>query len=420
MLIEFSVTNFRSFRERQTLQMTASSRLGKKENAFSPEVSGEKLPNLLKAVAIYGGNASGKTSFIKALGVVEKLARRKPEASSEDLPVWPFRFDKELLDKPSTFELHFISGEMRYQFRVSVTQKRVVEETLFVYPRGRESLIYSRSFNGDAEKYAFGDIFEGDIALRDVWRKLTGPKTLFISQAVANSSEELTQLRIPFDWLVNGFFVLDDGPMQLRFLGERRPKYKGWAEDVCKFLQQVDVPVTEIRWEDDSSSRAVDDKGDDASAASEENIGKKTTFVHETRLGSAEFDIFEESSGTRNLVGFWLPWFFVSGASGDFPGKCRVLIIDELDASLHPEVVAHLLQMQIESGVKAQIIFTTHDTHLMSAGLLRRDQFWLTDRDVNGASRLRSIHSFRGREGEDVEKRYFEGRYRGLPILRRG
>jgi AAA15 family ATPase/GTPase len=77
------------------------------------------------------------------------------------------------------------------------------------------------------------------------------------------------------------------------------------------------------------------------------------------------------------------------------------------------------VQKHLVSSINTQLIFTTHDTHLMSTRLLRRDQFWLTDRDSNGATKLDSIHSFEGREGEDIERRYFEGRYRGLPIRRR-
>jgi AAA15 family ATPase/GTPase len=91
-----------------------------------------------------------------------------------------------------------------------------------------------------------------------------------------------------------------------------------------------------------------------------------------------------------------------------------------LDSSLHPSIVDDLIEKHLDSGLDTQLIFTTHDTHLMNAKTLRRDQFWITERDANGATCLYSVHDFEGREGEDVEKRYFEGRYRGLPLIRRG
>jgi AAA15 family ATPase/GTPase len=144
----------------------------------------------------------------------------------------------------------------------------------------------------------------------------------------------------------------------------------------------------------------------------------KTVLTHKTVLGEAEFDFNEESEGTKNLIGFWLPWS-VHSQSG-ISKQNLALIVDELDSSLHPEIVKSLVAKHIDNPTSSQLIFTTHDTHLMDTKLLRRDQFWLTERDVNGATQLRSIHDFEGREGEDLEKRYFEGRYRALPILRRG
>ncbi|MBR7957200.1 ATP-binding protein [Burkholderia cenocepacia] len=416
MLIEFSVANFRSFREKQTFQMTAAPRLGKVDNTFDAGVKGEKLPRLLKAAVIYGANASGKSSLILALGVIEKLAKARPDARRPGLPVSPFRFDKELLDKPSEFEIHFITDGMRYQFQVAATQARITQETLYAYPRGKECLIYDRRHSNNIDEYKFGSTFEADHIVRDVWRNLTGPQSLFISQAVANSNDALRQLKIPFHWLTEGLFLLEHGPSQLYHLGARVPSQPILSKYISAFLQEVDVPVTEIRWE----------RAEDPDQANKINPGKsgppgeegKTTLTHETRLGSAEFDLSEESSGTRNLIGFWLPWSILSGKVGETPQKYGLIVVDEFDSSLHPEIVEHLVSQHIASGSKAQLIFTTHDTHLMSTKLLRRDQLWVTDRNSNGATRLTSIHSYKGRESEDIEKRYFEGRYRGLPIRR--
>jgi AAA15 family ATPase/GTPase len=131
-------------------------------------------------------------------------------------------------------------------------------------------------------------------------------------------------------------------------------------------------------------------------------------------LGRADFDFSEESGGTKNLIGFWLPWFMINHTDGS-----GILSVDELDSSLHPTIVADLIEKHLDSGLNTQLIFTTHDTHLMNARTLRRDQFWITERDTNGATCLFSVHDFEGREGEDVERRYFEGRYRGLPLIKR-
>lgn len=413
MLIEFSVTNFRSFRDRQTFSMVAAPRLKKKNCVFEADVDGEKLPGLLKLAAIYGPNASGKSSFLTAMATVNRLVRIKPSSEPIELPVDTFRFSQDLVDKPSVFEIHFIASRCRYEFRVSVTKSRVIEEYLIAYPKGRERLLYERKYNGDGDSYTFGELLEGGAQLHSAWKKLTGPQVLFISQAVANSSEELKQLKIPFEWLRSGFMFVDDDMEDwvkpIKLIGLTEPAA---AVEMAEYLRDVDVPVASINFERlNDDGKTVDSKASlDEIGHAIRNYNIRTTFVHETALGRAEFDIKEESKGTRNLLGFFLPWSM----------KARhgyVVLVDEFDSSLHPKLVAALVLKHLNENTCGQLIFTTHDTHLMDTKMLRRDQFWLTERDAYGATQLRSVHDFEGREGEDIEKRYYEGRYRSLPIL---
>ncbi|WP_236189722.1 AAA family ATPase [Pseudomonas pharyngis] len=420
MLIEFSVSNYRSFREKQTLSMVATPRLSKKRNVFKPFVDGEKLPNLLKVAAIYGPNASGKSSLIQALGVVTELLSITPTADNKGLPVKAFRFDPELADLPSNFEYNFIKNGLRYQFILGVTEKRIVEERLTSYPKGKESLLYSRELTSKGERYIFGEGLEGGKEVHEAWRRLTSPKALFIAQSVANSSEELRQLREPFEWFKTTLWSIEQDSMlrwstaSIRIL-KKVPRF---TEHLEQFLRDVDIPVSNIEFEDSVAETALMKASE---ALSAENVfggdqNDKTTLTHTTLLGSAEFDFSEESGGTKNLIGFWLPWTTMNFRSDSEGG---ILAVDELDSSLHPEIVADLIEKHLDRKIDSQLIFTTHDTHLMNAKVLRRDQFWITERDENGATKLFSIHDFEGREGEDVEKRYFEGRYRGLPLIRR-
>ena len=183
------------------------------------------------------------------------------------------------------------------------------------------------------------------------------------------------------------------------------------AVQIAEFLRDVDVPISKIRVENNESS----DKSDLNMLLKKESVQLASIFTHKTALGEADLQFRDESEGTKNLVGFWLPWI-----TRNYKAHPRsVLMVDELDSSLHPKIVAALVEKHIHADQPSQLIFTTHDTHLMDANLLRRDQFWVTDRDINGATQLLSIHDFEGREGEDIEKRYYEGRYRGLPIVKR-
>lgn len=409
MLIEFSVENYKSFRSRQTLSMVAAPRLRKKNNVVTPEVPGEKLPALLKVAAIYGPNASGKSTLLNAIALAYHMARRDASSKS-DLPAQPFRFDKQLADKPTRVEYHFIAENCRYQFNLAFDNSRVYEEILISFPRGREELLYHRTYQDGLDQYKT-DFLDGPPELHNVWKKLTSGRSLFITQAVANSSDEQTQLRIPYKWLTNLLSISDE----IDYLGKTAQylayKSNSMHVDISKFLQNIDVPITKIRTEcsapENISSQEI--VTSELMSAIDGSTKYRTTFTHSTSLGEAEFDYMEESKGTRSLVSFYLPWRLLPD---------RLVMVDEMDSSLHPKLVADLVKRHLDTSRTGQLIFSTHDTHLMDTKLLRRDQVWLTERGEDGSTEIRSIHDFAGRDDEDMEKRYYEGRYRGLPILK--
>ena len=420
MLIDFSVANFRSFRERQTLSFVAASRLPRKENTFQPDVEGESLPDLLKVAVIYGPNASGKSNLLRALDALRAIVELAPSATAQKLPVAPFRFDPELLHKPSEFEVNFIVGRRRFMFTLAATQDRIVHEQLVEFPRGRESLLYERLYAEGAERYTFGEDLEGEKPVHETWRQLTSPQRMFLAQAVANSSEQLQQLRPPLAWLRTNLRMLPAGrgmePLAkgMQFLAEG-PGFP--TEDLVTFIRDLDIPVTAVKFDQIDKSRPdenIDSITERLRAHLRSAMKVKAVLTHTSAMGEAIFDFDEESEGTQNLLGFFFAWWFLRNSQRG----PSLMAIDELDSSLHPQIVANLVKQHIQLEVPKQLLFTTHDTHLMDTKILRRDQIWLTERDSNGATQLRAVHDFEGRESEDIEKRYYEGRYRGLPILR--
>ncbi len=409
MLIEFSVSNFRSFRERQTLSMVAAARLKKRENVLSPMLDGEKFPDLLKVAAVYGPNASGKSNLLKAMDVIATLTSATPAPAA--IPVAPFRFDPALAAEPSRFEINFIHRGLRYQFELAVTPARIVGERLTAYPKGKDCLLYERSHvDGAGDTYAMGATLEGGASLHRIWQRLTGPASLFLAQAAMHSSEACVQLRHPHEWLSRGMVVLDRGMAGPARAAQRElVRTPALGDQLAAFLREVDVPVSTIRTGEPVTSPAESLRMQARSPA-------WTAFTHRSAIGAADFDFGEQSQGTKNLMGFWFYWNAMATGAGGFD----VVAVDELDRSLHPEIVAALIKKCLARNEIGQLIFTTHDTHLMGQGQLRRDQLWITERDMHGATQLRSVHEFEGRESEDVQKRYFEGRYRGLPLLRAG
>lgn len=419
MLIEFSVSNFRSFREKQTFSMVAAPRLRKKENVVSPVVKGEKLPDLLKMAAVYGPNASGKSNLLKALGVFHAITTRAPSTEKQALPVAPFRFDPALLDQPCRFEWHFICEQQRYSFELALTSERIIEEKLISFPMGKETILYHRQHTENGDQYHFGAQLEGGELLHRAWRALTNPQTLFIKQAVANSNEALKQLSVPFGWLVGssatGAAEMKMSATAALYAASLEPQL---ATALASFLQTIDVPMVDIQFEQNADAPKNSDLTVSEWSALLSNRAQqaKAIFTHETALGKAKFDLVDESEGTRNLIGFWLCWFAHSSESDK---ASSILAIDELSSSLHPNIISALIKQRQTQEHQRQLIFTTHDTHLMDTKLLRRDQIWLTERNANGATQLYPIHDIEGRESEDIEKRYYEGRYRGLPVLSR-
>jgi energy-coupling factor transporter ATP-binding protein EcfA2 len=422
MLIDFSVSNFRSFRDEQTLSMVAAPRLKKRDNVLGAGVDGEKFPDLLKVAVIYGPNASGKSNLLRAMAVVGQIAEREPTTSDLPLPVTPFCFDAELADRPSLFRLHFVLDGVRYQYHLGATKKRIVSEKLVGFFKGRESLFYERVFDSGEYFYQFGPRLKEDLSadLLNTWRQLTPPKLLFIAQAVANSSEHVSVLRKPFGWLKDCSRVLMDGMSRMANASQNLAGRSDFhADGIAAFLREVDVPISKIRIEPSVSPlaalAALGVQADGKNEAKGARPRGRTLLTHKTALGEAELSFEDQSEGTKNLIGFWLPWVIKE----DGINESHLLIVDELDSSLHPSIVATLVEKHIKSTSNSQLIFSTHDTHLMDTKLLRRDQFWLTERDGNGATRLTSIYDYEGREGEDLEKRYYEGRYRALPVIRR-
>lgn len=420
MLIELSVQNFRSIRERQTFSMVAAPRLIKgKPNKVTPKVKGERFPALLKVAAIYGPNASGKSTLVRAFQLLSDLTRLQPTTEKVPFEVTPFRFDQSLLDQPSSFEVHFIRNETRYSFEVALTRDRIVAEVLTMYRRGDARELYRRRYDStrSVETYVFGDDLEGGAELHKVWQRLTGPRTLFLAQAVANSSEELTQLNVPLGWL-QSLIVVDNGMATWENVCQHLvARVPGFGAKIASLLSDVDIPVTAIRAKRTHQKSETDNEPPKHDAwdllTDTSTATVRTTLTHSTALGDAEFDFSEESDGTRSLFGFALPWL----AFMDNGQAMSLMVVDELDSSLHPKLVEALIRKHIQGALPCQLLFTTHDTHLMDTKLLRRDQLWVTDRDMNGATQLRSIHDFEGRESEDVEKRYYDGRYRGLPFV---
>ena len=420
MLVEFSVTNYRSILERQTLSMTASTYFKELEslNTFIPDQD-DGVPRLLRSTVLYGPNASGKSTLIQALRFLkgQVLNSQKESQAGDEIDVVPFKLTAASRAADSEFEITFVEQGIRYQYGFSCNRERFTEEWLIAYPLGRPQKWFHRVFDAETGKdaYKFSPSFHGG-RQRRTWETQTRPNALFFSTAIQLNNE---QLKPAFDWFKLRLRVLDSISSFSSVYTLRRCADEADRSRIVAFMNSADLSIADILVEEMSFSADFLPKDMPATIRDEfvkDMAGKKILeprFFHKdvNTQETVEFDEAEESDGTRALFAFAGPWL-------DVLENERVLVVDELDSSLHPLLVHHLVKRLHHEGTKAQLIFTTHDTTLLSQKLLRRDQVWFMEKDDKGTSRLYPLSDFSPRDNEAIERGYLNGRYGGIPFLK--
>ena len=418
MLLDFSVTNYRSILERQRLSMAASSYFKEFEELNTFDIgSSKKMPRLLRSAVLYGPNASGKSTLIQALNFMQNrvLNSQKESQAGDEINTVPFKLTASSRSAESEFEIAIVEQGVRYEYGFRCDRQRFVEEWLFAYPLGRAQKWFHRVFDPGLDKdvYKFSSTFEGDRKRQD-WKAQTRANALFLSTAIQLNN---AQLKPVFEWFRQRLRVVDSG------LGPgytiTRCKDSAGKEKIIEFMNSAGLSVDDISlktaiFSPESLPKHMSNQL--RQEVSREMSGKEITsikFLHrdtETKE-LIEFEEEEESDGTRALFSFAGPWL-------DVIENERVLVVDELDTSLHPLLVHHLVKLLHHKRTKAQLIFTTHDATLLSQKLLRRDQVWFMEKDAARATRLYPLSDFSPRDNEAVERGYLNGRYGGIPFLK--
>lgn len=419
MLIEFAVSNFRSIKEEARLSLVADrDRKYADSNTFVRTLGDGGQPiRLLRSAALYGANASGKTNLLLGLKAMHEIVLGS-SGNLATLPVTPFRFDPAYDNQPSSFEVIFVMDNVRYQYGFSATREEVIDEWLYASPSGRMQTWFERS-RGPTPRtstWTLGGKLTGD---RQVWRRATRPRALFLSTAVALNSIQLLPI---FNWFRERLRVIvgyhDVSP---KFSMDYCSKHR--QTDVVDFLRSADLAVTDIRMvERESPSKSV---ADGASSPLHDRNARETAdagvvdvlLQHQPDGGKpAELNIADESDGTRKMFALAGPWID-SLASGN------VIVLDELHDNLHPELVRFLVGQfhdQAANRSGAQLIFSTHDASILDRELLRRDQIWLCGRNERLETTLFPLSDFRtGRGDENLSRAYLAGRFGAIPYVAR-
>ena len=403
MIIEFSVKNFLSFKEKVTFSMIANS--NKELNDNYVEIGGNKV---LKSAAVYGANASGKSNLFKILTLVVLMLRSSNSVDiNAKLPLIPFKLDKGSVNKPSEFEIKFILDETRYVYGFIADKDKIYDEYLYYYPNGRETKIFDRT---NINEYSYTQ--KDEKILREIEAKNAQNK-FFLATA---TNWNFDKTKAAYNFLTNGIGTCNNLEILKNMaykMYETNPDYlKDFAID---FLQKADFNI------EDYQISQIDVPGEFLTAIPEfitktlpdKPKAYQVLFKHKNSDNYLSID--EESLGTQMIFAF-IPFL------ADSLKNKKVLIIDELDKSLHPFLVQYIVEIFNDAEINkngSQLIFNTHDTNLLDLNILRRDQIWFTEKNSEtGESDLYSLSDFSVRKQENVEKGYMLGRYGAVPFIK--
>ena len=399
MLCQFTVKNFKSIRDEVTFDMQAAA-ISEHEDRIIKDADGELY---LPVSAVYGPNGGGKSNVLEALhSLVTKVLRPLYATSNNEeiamkmkkLVIEPFAFEEGTRNEPTEFELFFRTTMAEYRYELTVKKEVIEYERLdrIKLETGRKSALFERDEDEITLKGAFARLKTSD--------ELSDTLPLLSYLGITYSKNEVVQDVL--DWFDEEIDFLNYGnPMQeLRMAISK-------SEDVkrlmLQMIQEMDLDIVDFRVEEKENDRI-------------EVFTKHVVDEYE-----AELNLFDESSGTKKLFGL-LPFIAKSLLRG------TTLVIDELDAKIHPVLLKYLIMTfsNMEKNKKgAQLIFTSHDLSTMNSEVFRRDEIWFVAKGNRQNSKLYSLVEFKNKKGESVrkdakfDKQYLEGKYGADPYLRK-
>jgi len=393
MLVQFEVNNFASIKDTVTLSLNA----GKKDTHSFPV----RKYNLLQSVVLYGANASGKSNLLKAMNMMASLVlnRNKVSSSVDPLEHQPFLLNSETETASTSFEMIFIVDEIIYRYGFEYDSKSVYAEWLFADEKGTEAKLFYRDI--DEKFYVNPNKFKEGKGLEN----RTLENHLFLWKCDSENGKISKKI-------IKWFFQLTmiDGLDTKDFDSQKKLNNQFFKKNILELVKVADLGILNIDTKEDIFKNMFT------------NRSFKTITIHRkfdkdnNLIGDVEFSLKKnESLGTQKF-------FAISTPILDTLENGKILIIDELDASLHPLLTMHLIKMFHNKELNkknAQLIFATHDTNLLQDDLLGRDQVWFAEKDTYGATDIYSLLEYKEKTRKDSnkEKLYLQGRYGAIPYI---
>jgi len=417
MILNFKVSNFKSFNEAQEINFVVQPRQAGLENNYV-QIQSKKI---LKSAVIFGANASGKSNLIKALGwfrnfVINSFKPNQENDEDETIDFEEFLLNYKNKNLPAEFELDFLIGSQQYKYSFTVNKKEIVKEKLELVYQSKttksDGAIYQRIKN-KLEIYKTNKT-------RESAQNLLKKDTLFLS--VLSASGDVLAKKVLAK--ISSIVILKS----FENSSYSRKNYSEYKKEIDNLMVQADFGIKKINAKDEEFTnediQKLLEKEKDIPPRFIEIIKNKPEVLRKnsvltTHTGvdennqniDIEFDLKSESDGTQKT-------FALAGIMADILKKGKMIVIDEMESNLHVFICKLiLLQFHLKNPNNAQLIFTSHSTSLLDKDLLRRDQIWFAEKNELGATQLYSLASLAERKDVDYAQRYLDGRYGALPYI---
>ncbi|MDP2386412.1 MAG: ATP-binding protein [Bacteroidota bacterium] len=405
MLLNFKTSNNRSFNEELDFSMVAAHYEDQPDNIIP--VPKYKI-NILKSSVIYGANASGKSNVLKAIADGAVFIRTSFREGSEAGKM-PFRYNKHFKknEKGVTFyQYGILIDDSHFEYYFSINSERIVEEKLLEYHTQKPITHFHRKYDTETGSYSWKKFSKFFLGEKESMKNIANlnHKALFLSICAEGklpvAEKVITWFREKLVWVIDNN---SPGSFNVNLTLDMIYENEEFRKNILKRLSNADFIIKELKLD----------------LISKEGKGQKynvnsyhSALDEEGKEYDAEFNFFtEESTGTRRL----LAWLGIWSLALD---KGWTILIDELGNSMHTLLSKHLVnEFSLGNKNQSQLIFTTHDTNLMTPQIFRRDQIWIVDKDRMGNSNLSSVSDFKVRKGHVIENSYLQGLYGGIPYI---
>lgn len=432
-LLTFGARNVRSYWNDVHFSLVGT-RLSDAGILRSLSIAGTRTPvGVLPAAGIFGANASGKSTVLRAMADMRAVvigSFRQGDRQSK-IHRHPFLLHKGGAERPSRFDVDLVLKGVRWQYGFEIDDQRVLDEYAYYYPKGRQALVLRRDGGGRLE---FGPTFRSS---GHTLARLARSNALLLSVAGAASDDstgkslEITSSIGPlYSWFRNSLRLMERRNMEPRIaVTADRARSLEARDDVLALLQAADLGIADMEiFKPDLDPKAaellkrafriIEGHGDTPREGQEEKIviGELVRLKHMGRDGPVVIDPEHESQGT-------LVWVSLIGPVLEALERGATVLLDELDASLHPHLAQRLIGLFQDPYTNpncAQLVFSAHDVTILGDSAQRtlgRDQIWFAEKEGDGTTALYPLADFRPKGDEAIGRRYLQGRYGGVPVL---